>query len=285
MLGVCLPSTGHTNFSVRPVRENLPVRIRSALTLSALLLTAGCGGGGIKPADQLFVATPIVTPDPGGSSATLTVSTKLKVECRVYYGTTPAATDGSATDPDMAATGPHTTHRAVMVGLKPDTTYYYRVAGTDRSGQKYAAQLGTFHTPSASTLRTPGRNIAGSATVTGASSQFSDQYRAQNAIDGNPATEWSTAGDGDRAWITLDLGSVQQLAGIGFRTRSMSDGTAIIKAITVTGDDGKVLGPFPVGTGLTVLPFALTTRTLRIAAAQTTGGNTGAVEIEVYAKN
>lgn len=285
MLGVCLPSTGQTNVPAG-ARDDGRVRTRTPLLLSALLaLAAGCGGGNssaVKPADALFVATPVVTPDPGGSSATLTVSTKLKVACRVYWGTTEAATDGSATDPDMASTGPHTTHHAVMTGLKPDTTYYYRVAGADPSGQKYAADLGTFHTLSASSL--PGPNIAPNATVVGVSSEFSGAYKAANAIDGNPATEWSTAGDGDKAWISLDLGSVRSLAGLGFRTRSMTDGTAIIKSITITGDDGKVLGPFPVGSGLTVLPLDLKTRTLKISAAKTTGGNTGAVDIEVYAK-
>ena len=53
----------------------------------------------------------------------------------------------------------------------------------------------------------------------------------------------------------------------------MSDGTAIISSITVMGDDGKVLGPFAVGSGLTVLPFELTTRTLKISAARSTGGS------------
>jgi hypothetical protein len=264
------------------------VRSRTPLLLLATLaLTAACGGGGnsdIKAADELFVATPVVTPDAGGTSATLTVSTKTKVACRVYWGTTKEATDGSATDPDMASSGPHTTHHAILTGLKPDTTYYYRVAGNDPGGQKYAADLGAFHTPAASSLNRPGENIAASVTIAGVSSQFSDQYKAANAIDGDPATEWSTAGDGDKAWITLNLGSVRNLVGLGFRTRSMSDGTAIINSITVMGDDGKVLGPFDVKSGLTILPFTLKTRTLKISAAKTTGGNTGAVDIEVYAK-
>lgn len=264
------------------------MRTRTPFVLSAVLaLLTACGGGGtsdIKAADALFAAAPVVTPDPGGESATLTVSTKVKVACRVYYGTTKEATDGSATDPDMAASGAHTTHHALMTGLKPDTTYYYRVAGTDPGGQKYAAELGTFHTPAASSLNRPGTNIAGSATVAGVSSQYSADYRGANAIDGNAGTEWASAGDGDKAWIKLDLGSVRSLAGLGFRTRSMSDGTAIMRSITIMGDDGKLLGPFPVDLGLTIIPFTLKTRTLKISAAKTTGGNTGATEIEVYAK-
>jgi hypothetical protein len=262
------------------------VRTRTPFALvTALALLTACGGSGkaaVKPADALFAAAPVVTPDAEGTSATLTVTTKLKVACRVYYGTTKAATDGSATDPDMAASGPHTTHHATMTGLKPDTTYFYRVAGTDPGGQQYAAELGTFHTAAA--LTKPGVNITSSVTVAGVSSQYSDQYAGANAIDGNAGTDWSSAGDGDKAWIKLDLGSVRSLAGIGFRTRSMSDGTAIMKSITIMGDDGKVLGPFPLGAGLTIIPFTLKTKTLKISAAKTTGGNTGATEIEVYAK-
>jgi len=266
------------------------VRTRAPLLMSVVVaLTAGCGGGSsanasddVKPADALFVATPVVTPDPGGTSATLSVSTKSKVACRVYWGTTKEATDGSATDPDMASSGPHTNHHAVMTGLKPDTTYYYRVAGTDPGGQKYAAELGTFHTPVA--LTKPGENITSQVKVAGVSSQYSDSYGGANAIDGNAGSEWASAGDGDKAWIKLDLGSVRSLAGIGFRTRSMSDGTSIMKSITITGDDGTVLGPFPVGAGLTIIPLHLKTKTLKISAAKTTGGNTGATEIEVYAK-
>jgi hypothetical protein len=265
----------------RPVRSRTPF-----LLLATLVLTAACGGGGgssdIKAADELFVATPVVSPDAGGTSATLTVSTKLKVACRVYWGTTKAATDGSATDPDMASTGPHTTHHAIMTGLKPDTTYYYRVAGNDPGGQKYAADLGTFHTAAA--LTKPGVTITSAARVAGVSSQYSDAYSGANAIDGNAGTEWASAGDGDKAWIKLDFDSIRSLAGIGFRTRSMSDGTSIMKSITVQGDDGKVFGPFPVGAGLTIIPLSLTTKTLKISAAKTTGGNTGATEIEVYAK-
>jgi hypothetical protein len=126
-------------------------------------------------------------------------------------------------------------------------------------------------------------NVALDATVKAVSSQFSDAYGGTNAIDGDPSTEWSTKGDGDKASITLDLGRVVKLVGVGFRTRSMSDGTAIIKSFTVTGDDGKTHGPYSLDAGLTVVELKLSTRTLRFDAVKTTGRNTGAIEIEAYA--
>src|SRR3954447_22212595 len=95
--------------------------------------TAGSDTADALPAEDLFDGSPKIVADPGGASATLQVSTKSKVACKVVYGKTEDVSDGSATDTDMA-NGPHTTHKAVMKGLTPDTTYYYRVEGSDTAG-------------------------------------------------------------------------------------------------------------------------------------------------------
>ena len=275
---------------------------RLAAPLALTLLLAACGGGsdaeaegepsaaasaegtaatGAKPAEDLFVGPPEVQPDAGGTSATLIVTTNKDVKCKVVFGTDEDVSDGEATDADMGEDG-HKTHKAVMTGLKPDTEYHYRVEGTDADGTAYESALATFRT-SAGGSEKPGANIAVKAKITRSSSEYSADYAAKNAVDGDLATEWSSAGDGDDASITLDFGRIVSLAGVGFRTRSMSDGTAIINTFTVTGDDGKVRGPYSVSaSGLTVIPLTLRTRTLRFDAAKTTGGNTGAVEIEAY---
>jgi hypothetical protein len=117
--------------------------------------------------------------------------------------------------------------------------------------------------------------------VTAVSSQFSDAYEGANAIDGNLATEWATRGDGDHAWITIDLGRAAQLTGVGFRTRQMSDGSSIITAIAIV-VDGHRYGPFRTTPGLTVIPLHAHGRVVRIEAVHSTGGNTGAQEIAVY---
>jgi hypothetical protein len=273
-------------------------RPRLAATLALLTLLAACGGGsgddaeaGAEPsavasaptraAEDLFVGRPAVTSEPDGKSATLVVTTNKKVACKVVFGTTEAVSDGEASDTDMAD-GAHTTHKAVMTDLEPDTEYYYRVEGTDTDGLAYASELATFRTASGEDVESLGKNIAPDAEVEKFSSEYSEAYQAANAIDGDPATEWSTSGDGDEASITLDLGRIVNLAGVGFRTRSMADGTAIIQTFTVTGDDGKTRGPFTLGAGLTAIKLELRTRTLRFDAVKTTGGNTGAVEIEAY---
>lgn len=45
-------------------------------------------------------------------------------------------------------------------------------------------------------------------------------------MDGDVGTEWSTAGDGDDAFITIDHGTETTIAAVGFRTRSMGDGSS-----------------------------------------------------------
>ena len=114
------------------------------------------------------------------------------------------------------------------------------------------------------------------------SSEFSADFRADAAVDGNPATEWSSAGDGDDASITLDLGRSVSVVGIALRSRSMSDGTSVVETFTVTVDDGETYGPFEAGTAGAVAAVEFTGQVLRIDADRTSGGNTGAAEIEVY---
>ena len=245
---------------------------------------AACSGqpsdGEVRAAESVFAGDIVVTPASSGVSATLSVTTAIDMACAVVYGHTPELGDGIATDTDMAG-GAHADHEVVLTGLEPGTEYYYRVQGSGSDGELYRSELMTFHTPDAEDER-PGENVATGATVVGVSSEFSGAFAAQNAIDGDPATEWSSAGDGDDAWITIDLGGPVDVVGIGFHSREMGDGTSIVNTFTVTVDDGDVFGPFPAGPGVSVVDLEVTGQALRFDAVETTGGNTGAVEIEVY---
>lgn len=62
-------------------------------------------------------------------------------------------------------------------------------------------------------------NLAVGASVVETSSEFNENFAGSNAIDGSLATEWSTRGDGDEAFIVIDLGAPQEITGVGFRTR------------------------------------------------------------------
>jgi hypothetical protein len=63
----------------------------------------------------------------------------------------------------------------------------------------------------------------------------------------------------------------------------MSDGTALTTSFSVTIDDNTILGPFDAGPGLVVVEAPFQGRLVRIDVETSTGGNTGAVEIEIYA--
>jgi len=224
-----------------------------------------------------IMAGPItVDLDPSGTSAVVRVDTTIDVVCAVVYGTD-TTFGGISTDDDMAG-GAHANHHPVVGPLDPGTTYYYRMAGVAADGTIYRSDTMTFTTPGGSSART---NLAPSGTIVDVSSEYSDTYKAENAIDGSLATEWSSNGDGDAAFITIDLGAPTTITGVGFRTREMSDGTAITTSFTVT-VDGQAYGPFPAGPGLSTADLSVTGHVFRFDVDTSTGGNTGAVEIEIY---
>jgi F5/8 type C domain/Purple acid Phosphatase, N-terminal domain len=253
------------------------------------LLLSGCAGPGggaatspeVRAAEQVFVEDPVVVPDISGTFATLRVRTDRDMACEVVFGRDESTGEGTATDDDMGE-GAHTDHAAVLRGLRPDTAYFYRVQGEDADGVRYRSELRTFRTPPADATSTPGENVAVGAEVVGVSSEFSGTFAAANAVDGDPGTEWSSAGDGDDASITIDLGRPVDVVGVALRSRSMSDGTSVVATFTVTVDGGATYGPFDAGTTFTVNEAAFTGQVLRIDAEDTSGGNTGAAEIEVY---
>jgi hypothetical protein len=128
-----------------------------------------------------------------------------------------------------------------------------------------------------------GVNLALDATVVDVSSEFNSSFAAALAIDDSGTTEWSSAGDGDDAFITIDLGETVQIAGVEFITRSMLDGTAITETFSVTVDDRDTYGPFPAGTAVDS-KFATVDgigRVIRFDVDTSTGGNVGAVEVRV----
>ncbi len=225
----------------------------------------------------------VIEPDSSGYGAVLRVVTSLDVACAVSYG--PTAELGSiATDSDMAGGG-HTDHHPVMVGLEGGQTYSYQVSAIGPDGALYQSDLMQFtYEPGAGAVegpKPPADNVADMAKVIDVSSEYSDAFAGANAIDGDGSTEWSSAGDGDDAYIVLKFGEEMQVKGVGFRTREMSDGTSVTTSFTAT-IDGTVYGPFEAGPGLSIGLLDTVALVVRIDVETSTGGNTGAIEIEVY---
>lgn len=150
--------------------------------------------------------------------------------------------------------------------------------------------------PFASPARFPAAGVEGEnlallengTIVATVSSNYQDRpndsgFGANNALDGDPATEWSSNGDGDEAWIEIELPQVIQVRTIGFWTRTMGD-SAQMFAFQVVTDRDEIYGPFELGGADAVAYFEtdFTAKRLRFEAIGTSGGNTGAIEIEVY---
>jgi hypothetical protein len=256
------------------------------VTTAAVVLVglAGCSSADesdptVQPIEPILATDIEIVPDGSGTTATLTVETSIPVACSVVYGTSDSF-GLIAVDNDMQG-GAHQDHGPLLTGLTPDTEYQYRLQGTDAAGTLYRSEVMTFRTPAA-TDNELGTNVAPAGTVAGFSSEFSDTFAAGLAFDGDLGTEWSTAGDGDDAWVEIDLGADTPVAAAVYRTRQMADGSAITDTFTMT-IDGTVLGPFPTGREPVLLDAPVTGRSVRFDAETTTGGNTGAVEIEIYA--
>ena len=113
-----------------------------------------------------------------------------------------------------------------------------------------------------------------------------EAWGAEMAIDGNIASEWATNGDGDDAFIALQFAEVKILTGFAFRSRKMPDGSSIIRSVRLIFDDGAELGPFetPDPDQRDVFGFEtpISTQSVRLEAVETSGGNTGAKEIEFF---
>ncbi len=262
------------------------LKLLAPLSIAAILLLAGCANSDsdseeVLPIEPILSSEINIVSDETGTRAEVDVTTNIPVACAIVYGT-----DGEfgnlAVDQDMDG-GAHEDHGPVLTGLEPDTVYEYTLQGSDQDGNLYKSEVMSFRTPVATAAPSPGSNIATESSISGASSSFSDSFDAALAIDGDLGTEWSSAGDGDDAWIELSFDASREVIGFGLRSRSMNDGTSIIETFTVTVDGGEVLGPFPGGTTFTPAEANVSGQTFRFDAETTSGGNTGAVEVEIYA--
>lgn len=257
----------------------------TSIALFALIgvLLAACssddaGTEAIRPFTDIAVSDPVIEFDPSGTAATLNVTTDIDAVCAVAYGVDGPA-GAIATDQDMGGGAGHSDHHALMTDLQPETEYQYRLQGVAADGALYRSEVFTFTTPAADEPAEIGTNVAKGSTVLDVSSEFSEDFRATNAVDGDLGTDWSTKGDGDEAFITIDLGEAADIAAVAFRTRSMGDGSATTETFTVE-VDGESFGPFPAGAAPSETSFVGQVLTYRVESS--TGGNTGAVEVEAY---
>ncbi len=242
----------------------------------------------IRPIDDIVQHDIEVTDFRPDGTALLPIITDIPVACSVIWGQTTEFGSLSITQ-DMAG-GAIIDHNPILSGLEPETTYYFRVQGTAENGVMYLSETMTFTTPALDSseidnLASPLRGaevVDYSSAFGGAASD--ETWGINSAFDDNPNTEWSSASDGDEASVTVRLAAPAQIDEITYTTRAMSDGTAITNAFTVTTEAGETLGPFTVDQDVEVNRYAVdvVAQTLTFSLTDTTGGNTGAVDIGVY---
>lgn len=274
----------------------------------ALLVCAGCGTDSTEEMDSETQAAPTVDNEPmfinlrieevTDVGATLRFDTAIETTCEARFGLAENALDRSAVDPSMDPANPYgIEHDVPLPSLQPATTYFVRAYARDRDGTEYLSEALSFQTLPASTVTGDEpvnvARLSMGATVSAVSSNFgggdnNSTWGANNAIDGNLATEWSSFGDGNDAFMVIDLGASRSVEELRFQSRQMTDGTSIIRSLTITVDDGEALGPYqtPSPDVLYFIPFepALEGRRFRIDAVDTSGGNTGAKEIQLFSR-
>lgn len=266
-------------------------RSRSVPIVRALAFVAGCGlllplaptAAQELPAVQAaepFIDGDLLPDEIGPRSAVIEVTTTIDLACVVVFGSDEGF-GRMALDQQMGAAA-HRDHRVVLSGLEPDSEYLYRFQGSAPDGRLLASAVYRFRTPPEADDARFGPAIEGVRAVA-ASSEFSGAFAAANAVDGDGGSEWSSAGDGDDAWIEIALPDTRELSGIGVWTRTMAT-SARIERFTVRTEDGATFGPFalPDANGLHRFPIDAAARTLRLEVASSTGGNTGLVELELY---
>lgn len=274
-------------------RGSSSVHRRLALALVVTLAVAACGGGDGDPEVRAFsevqegeLAFEADPTDP--TRGVFRVSTTEPMICAIVWGED-ASYGRFNNSLAMNGTG-IVDHDVVLPDVEPGTEYHFVVQGTTADGTLYRSEPGTFtiDRQDAAEAMLPdvelGPNVALDAAVIDVSSEFSDDFAAAHAFDDDPSTEWSTRGDGDEAFVAIDLGEERDIVAVEFVTRSMADGSAVTEHFTVSVDGGEPAGPFPAGTVASRRVSELTTtgREVRFAVEASTGGNVGAVEIRVF---
>jgi len=242
----------------------------------------------IRSIEDVSVGGPPQIVDITDADAVLVFESNIPLACSVVYGKT-TAYGQIAVDQDMNG-GAHADHHPLLLGLEPDTEYHYRVQGSAADGTLYVGEDRTFRTPPAeekagvnlASLEAGARVVAVSSNFGGAAND--ETWGANSALDGNRGTAWSSAGDGNEAFIGIELAGPAKLYAVEVWTRSMSDGTAQISAFTLTTDAGAVLGPFTLQDAAQPYRFEVdvVARSLRLNVVESSGGNTGLVEFAVY---
>lgn len=260
-----------------------------------LLIVAACSPNpdadsiaNIRSLEEVYASGPPEITDITASDAVLRFDSSRPLACSVIYGET-TSYGMIAVDQDMGGSA-HTEHHPILIGLKPDTEYHYRLQGTAADGTLYISEDMTFRTPAQeANVEINLASLDNGASILSVSSNFGgaandEPWGANNAIDGNRASAWSSDGDGNEAFIEIRLAQRAHLHSVEVWTRSMSNNTAQIFSFTLTTDTGEVLGLFNLDDAEQSYRFEVDSvaNSMRLHVVDSSGGNTGLIEFAAY---
>lgn len=271
-----------------------------SLTIAAALCAAACGDTARTDAANLtadanapveFIALRIE--EVSATRAAVRFDTSRPTSCRAEFGSDESSLDRSATDPNMEEGELSIDHEVPLEDLLGETTYHVRAVATDAAGRTGTSELVSFTTRLAVddggwmnvALAEHGTRVAArSSNWAGAADDGA--FGAQSAVDGLMATEWSSDGDGDDAWLELELEGPRELVAFGYRSRMMADGSSIVTSAELELDGQTRLGPFATPDPARVYRFDFSAPVVasraRFRVRSSTGGNTGAREIQLF---
>jgi hypothetical protein len=269
------------------------IKVSSLAMLAGVVAFIACGDDKSTGVSSEVEILELRVEEITSTRAVVRFATSAPTTCEAEYGTAPNALNQSAFDPSMGGTLFAIDHNVPIEDLTPGTTYYYRARASTADERTFLSGIQEFTTLAAPALTSV--NVALITTgsqVTQVSSNFGGAsndatWGANNAFDGLMSTEWATNGDGDGASVSLDFGSERTIEGFGFRSREMPDGSSIILAVRLIFEPGTIeRGPFSTPDPAEFYRFefneSIVVRSVLIEAVETTGGNSGAKEIQFF---
>ena len=140
----------------------------------------------------------------GDDSAEIAWTTNTGGSSVIHYGTDPNNLNQTAQESYQAGqNGQHVTHRVLIKGLQPNTTYYFRVesAQGQGTGTQTQGQIRSFHTKNRGEAGSHGANY-------GPADMASSQQSQQNlTMTHGPNIEYVSTNSAEIAWTTNTGGS------------------------------------------------------------------------------
>jgi hypothetical protein len=280
---------------VKVTKYTHKIKTTALAGLVLLLIAAACSpnqetatGTNIHPLEEVYASGAPEMTEITSSDAVLLFDSNQPLACSVIYGET-TRYGMIAVDQDMGG-GAHSEHHPILTGLEPDTEYHYRLQGTAADGTIYISDDMTFRTPAQEDdTEVNLASLEAGGSIKDVSSNFGgaandETWGANNAIDGNRASAWSSDGDGNEAFIEFQLAHAAHLHAVEVWSRTMSNNSAQIFSFSLTTVSGEVLGPFSLEGAEQSYRFEVDVVAdwLRLDVHDSNGGNSGLIEFAAY---